>query len=149
MKTGKEIKIDNFDNYNVVFGSVNNKHPKAVYINMSAWADPIHETDCAINYNKVIKDTNKKLKQLLYNTFSLDKLTEFIKDRTILDLDIRESGIKYGKRSFISCEITLFIDSEIPVTSDIMKEKLNTITSVVIDNVFDDNEFFKFYRKKN
>ena len=40
MKNGKELKINNFKNYNVVFGSINNKHSKAVYINISAWAEP-------------------------------------------------------------------------------------------------------------
>jgi hypothetical protein len=38
MKNGK-IKTNSFRNYNVVFGS-NNNNSKAVYINISAWAEP-------------------------------------------------------------------------------------------------------------
>ena len=146
MKTGKEIKIDKFKNYKIVYGSVNNKHPKAVYINLSAWADPIQDED--INYGKVIRGINKKIKQTLYQSFSSDVQNGFMEERSIIDLDIRESGIRYGKRSFTSCEITLFLDIETPVTSELMKNKLNIITTLIIDNVFDNSEYFKFTRKK-
>jgi hypothetical protein len=146
MKTGKELRIYDFENYNVIFGSVNNKHPKAIYINISAWSDPTN--DKPIDYNKVIRDINKKIKQSLYNLFNSDKYNEFLKDRTIVDLDIRESGIKYGKRSFMNCEITLFIDSELQVNSEIMKTNLNTVTTLITNTIFEDNGYFKFYRKK-
>ena len=69
MKTGKEVKTSIFKDYNVVFGSVNNKNPKAVYVNLSAWAEPKHESD--INYSRVIRNINKKkeTKQLSYLNF--------------------------------------------------------------------------------
>jgi hypothetical protein len=146
MKTGKELKIDNFKNYNVVFGSVNNKHPKAIYINLSAWAEP--QSDDDINYSRIIKDINKKVKQSLYNYFDLDDEFEFLKDRTIVDLDIRESGIRYGKRSFMNCEITLFLHSEIPVNSDKMKPILDKVVMQVINSTFENNKVFRFYKKK-
>ena len=147
MKTGKELKIDNFKNYNIVFGSVNNKHPKAVYINISAWAEPQSEEN--VNYNRTIRDLHKKIKQSLYNCFIFDEYSDFMKDRTIVDLDIRESGIRFGKRSFMNCEITLFLNSEIPVNSELMKPRLDEVLKVVIDTTLDDNRSFKFYRKKN
>ena len=43
MKTGKELKLTNFKNYNVAFGCVNNKQPKAIYINISSWGDPQYD----------------------------------------------------------------------------------------------------------
>lgn len=146
MKTGKELKISKFKNYNVVFGSVNNKNSKAVYINISAWAEPLSDTD--INYNRVIKDLNKKLKQILFNHFDSRIATNFIKNNTIVDLDIRESGIKFGKRSFINCEVTLFLNSEIPVNSESMKFDLDEITHMLIKGVFENNKSFNFHRKK-
>ena len=146
MKTGKELKIDNFKNYNVVFGSVNNKHPKAIYINLSAWAEP--QSDDDINYSRIIKDINKKVKQSLYNYFDLDDEFEFLKDRTIVDLDIRNSGIRYGKRSFMSCEITLFLKSEIQIGSEKMKPILDNIMKTAILKTFEENEAFKFHKKK-
>lgn len=147
MKTGKEVKVTTFKNYNVVYGSVNNKHSKAVYINISAWAEPKDEDED--NYNRVIRDLNKKIKQSIYNLLNSDINSEFIKDRTITDLDIRESGIKFGKRSFTNCEITLFLKNEIPVNSEMMRPMLDNVVNMLLDNVFDDNKSFKFHRKKN
>jgi hypothetical protein len=147
MKTGKELKIDTFKNYNIVFGSVNNKHPKAVYINISAWAEPQSNED--VNYNRTIRDLHKKIKQSLYNSFISDSYSDFMKDRTIVDLDIRESGIRYGKRSFMNCEITLFLNTEIPVNSELMRPRLDEALKMVVESTLDSNKVFKFYKKKN
>ena len=146
MKTGKELKVNDFKNYNIVFGSVNNKHPKAVYINISSWAEPKH--DYKINYVRAIRDINKKAKQSLFNSFDSLVETEFKKDRTIVDLDIRESGIRYGKRSFMNCEITLFLGSEIPLNSDRMKMMLDDVLMLVINSTFENNKTFRFHKKK-
>ncbi len=147
MKTGKELKIDTFKNYSIVFGSVNNRHPKAVYINISAWAEPQSNED--VNYNRSIRDLHKKIKQSLYNCFISDSYSDFMKDRTIVDLDIRESGIRFGKRSFMNCEITLFLNTEIPVNSELMKPRLDEALKMVIESTLDSNKVFKFYKKKN
>lgn len=147
MKTGKELKIDTFKNYSIVFGSVNNRHPKAVYINISAWAEPQSNED--VNYNRIIRDLHKKIKQSLYNCFISDSYSDFMKDRTIVDLDIRESGIRFGKRSFMNCEITLFLNTEIPVNSELMKPRLDEALKMVIESTLDSNKVFKFYKKKN
>lgn len=147
MKTGKELKINSFKNYNVVFGSVNNKQPKAVYINLSSWVEPKDADD--VNYNRVIRDLNKKIKQVLFNRFTNIDDKEIIQERTIVDLDIRESGIRYGKRSFMSCELTFFLNTEIPVNSDDMIPRLTEIVKSLIDEVFDRNRNFSFNKKKN
>lgn len=147
MKTGKELKINKFKNYNIVLGSVNNRHPKAVYLNISAWSEPI--SDSETNYTRVIRDLNKKIKQSLFNLFDSELDTEVLKDRTIVDLDIRESGIKYGKRSFMNCELTLFLNSEIPINSEKMEPMLDSIINTVISETFEENKSFKFHKKKN
>lgn len=145
MKTGKQFKNNNHENYNVLYGCVDNKNPKSIYINISAWSDPLNSGD--VKYTRVIKDINKKVKQTLFNYLSVNK-TCFLKDSTIVDLDIRESGIKFGKRSFISCEITLFQLEEISINSDKIKIALSDLISMVIDKVFETDEYFKFYKKK-
>jgi hypothetical protein len=146
MKTGKELKINNFKDFNVVFGSINNKHPKAIYINISSWVEP--KENININYIREIKNINKKLKQTLFNYFESDKDSIFEKNNTIVDLDIRESGIKFGKRSFMNCEITLFLTTEIQANSDKMKDILQRLTPLIIDEVFKPNEIFNFNVKK-
>ncbi len=146
MKTGKELKIEKYKNYNIVFGSVNNKHSKAVYINISAWAEP---QQCEfISYNRTLKDINKNIKQSLFNYFSKYFNSDFNKDKTIVDLDIRESGIRYGKRSFMNCEITLFLNSEIPVNNEEMKYNLDKVINLVIESALNNCKVFKFYKKK-
>ncbi len=145
MKTGKEIKTNSFKEFNVVYGSVDNKNPKAVYINISSWLEPLSGED--INYNRAIRDMNKKLRQSLYS-LDQDNYLSFIKDRTIVDLDIRESGIRFGKRSFMNCEITLFSTIEIPVNDDEMKETLTSIIRHIINNVMRKNTYFSFNKKK-
>ena len=147
MKTGKELKINSYKNYNIVLGSVNNRHPKAVYLNISAWSEPTSESETG--YTRIIRDLNKKIKQSLFNLFDSDADTEFLKDRTIVDLDIRESGIRYGKRSFMNCELTLFLNSEIPINSDKMQPMLDSIINTVITQTFEQSKHFKFHKKKN
>jgi hypothetical protein len=146
MKTGKEVKTNISKDYNIIFGSVNNKKAKAVYINLSAWAEPKHETD--INYSRVIRNINKKVKQQLYYFLNDDKSSNFIKEKTIVDFDIRESGIRYGKRSFMSCDITLFSEIETPVNSEYMTNVLTDVSNYLIKNVFDNNDTFIFHKKK-
>ena len=146
MKTGKEVKTNISKDYNIIFGSVNNKKAKAVYINLSAWAEPKHETD--INYSRVIRNINKKVKQQLYYFLNDDKSSNFIKEKTIVDFDIRESGIRYGKRSFMSCDITLFSEIGTPVNSEYMTNVLTDVSNYLIKNVFDNNDTFIFHKKK-
>lgn len=146
MKTGKEIKNNTFKDYNVTFGSVDNKKAKSVYINISSWAQP-KENDDNINYSRSIKNLNKKIRQTVYNFLDSNE-TYFLKEQTIVDLDIRESGIKYGKRSFMSCELTLYSKTEIPINDDYMTNILQSISYSLIKDVFDSNNTFEFYRKK-
>lgn len=145
MKTGKEVKTNSFKDFNVVYGSVDNKNPKAVYINISSWLEPLNEGD--INYNRAIRNINKKLKQSLYS-FDSNEYCCFVKDRTIVDLDIRESGIRFGKRSFMNCEITLFSTIEIPVNDEGMIDTLLKTIKHIIDNVLRKNDYFSFNKRK-
>jgi hypothetical protein len=146
MKKGKELKIKTDKNYNVVYGSVNNKTPKALYINISAWAELKNDSD--VSYKRIIRDSDKKIRQIIYNSLNSDIATPFLKDRTIMDYDIRESGLKYGKRSFVGCEITIYMKYEIPVNSDFLKPIVSDLINTIIDLGFEDNKYFKFYKKK-
>lgn len=146
MKKGKELKISNFKSYNIVFGSVNNRCPKAMYINISTWADPKSNDD--LNYNRIIKDIDKRVRQTIYNTLDSNISSPFLKDRSIVDFDIRESGVRYGKRSFTNLEITLFQKYEIPVNSESLWPFIEEIIQTVIKDVFEKEKHFRFHKKK-
>lgn len=146
MKSGKQIRMETNKNYNITYGCVDNKNPKSVFINITAWVEPLSEDE--EDYNKIIKSLNKKIRQTIYNFLSDNNTTSFIKDKTIVDLDLRESGIKFGKRSFMSCEITLFQNEDNSINSDIVKKGLNLISNLVIDEIFENDEDFKYYKRK-
>ena len=146
MKKGKELKVEKFKNYNIVFGSVNNKNSKALYINISAWAQP--KIEDVTGYGRIIRDIDKKIRQSIYDKLSSNITTPFLKERTILDFDIKESGVKYGKRSFSNCEITLFMKYEMPVNSEGLKPMIDEFIVHIIKTVFETNRNFKFNKKK-
>lgn len=148
-KRGKELKFQISDDYNIVCGTVDSKDAKAVYVNISAWGEPT--SDKELNYGRVISRLAKCVKQSIYNYLKEEESHNFYCDRTIVDLDMRESGIKYGKRSFMNCEITIYQKSINDETGEpnegIDKEVFHGIIIEAIDclNQFD---YFDFYRKK-
>jgi hypothetical protein len=143
IKTGKQLMVETYKNYNIISGTVDNKNPKSLYLNISAWGDPINES--IENYANVINHINKKIKSELFN--KLDP-TLFQVNRTIVDFDMRESGIEYGKRSYMNCEITLFQNNSFKLQEKIIQENIDRILNDVINNVLNDNPYFKFYKKK-
>jgi hypothetical protein len=146
MKKGKELKLNLFKNYNVVYGSVNNKNPKALYINISTWAEPKNNED--VNYSRISKDIHKNIRQTIYNYLDRGSQSLFLKNNTIVDFDIRESGIKYGKKSFANCEVTIYIKQELPINSEHIKPVIQGLIEVLITSIFEYNNHFNFYKTK-
>lgn len=141
---GKEFKLELFDNFNVLIGTVDNKNPEAVYVKLSAWAEPT-DSDNDINYSSVIRKLDKAVRS---HTFKNININNFDNNLSIVDLDLRESGIVFNKRSFVSCELTLFQKGNHQVNSDFMTNELSKISKKLIDDVFNQNEHFKFHLKK-
>lgn len=145
MKKGKEIKMGKtYMNYKVISGTVDSKNPTSVYINISAWGEPTN--DEIDEYTTVISSLRKVVKSYIYDSLPLS----FNKLKTIVDLDMRESGVSYGKRSFMSCEITLYQNtrnSNILVGDD-LKKTMGSITDKLIKEVFDEYPHFKFHKNK-
>jgi len=104
MKLGKEIKLDLLDNYKTKIGTVNNKESKSLYINLCAWGE-LEELDDTLNYEYFLSNLRKKIKQKLNNNLDQDL---YYNNKYIVDLDMRTSGLSVEKRSFMSCEITLY-----------------------------------------
>jgi hypothetical protein len=146
MKKGKEIKLGKtYMNYKVISGTVDSKNPTSVYINISAWGEPTN--DNVDEYVSVISSLKKDVKAHVFANLPLT----FNKQRTIVDLDMRESGIAYGKRSYMSCEITLYQNhrSGKLLMADELKKSMVQITDNVIKEVFDKYPHFKFHKKKS
>jgi hypothetical protein len=144
MKLGKELKLDLLKNYKTKLGTVNNKESKSIYINLTAWGE-IKNHDENINYDFILNNLRKKIKQNLNNNIDKDF---FFNDRYIVDLDMRTSGFNPEKRSFMSCEITLFQKKGLPINQPNLMETSKNVIYNVVENCLDNNDYFTFYKTK-
>lgn len=143
-KIGKEITLDVDSSYKIKLGTVDNKNPKSIYINLSAWGEPLEITE-NINYDNVI---NKLRKQIKHNINSNIDINDFYNNKYIVDLDMRSSGISNDKRSFMSCEITLYQKNNIPVNKPQMINVATNIVKNVITDCLETQKHFTFYKTK-
>ncbi len=144
MKRGKEIKLDIDKNYKVKVGTVDNKNPKSIYINLSAWGE-LKEFNEDLNYDKVISLLRKNIKNNINKNINIDN---FHKDKYIVDLDMRSSGISKDKRSFMSCEVTLFQKNNIPINQYYIIRRITSIANNIINDCLEKQSHFKFYKTK-
>jgi len=144
MKLGKEIKFNLLKNYKTKIGTVNNKDSKSIYINITGWGE-INDHDLEINYESYLNNLRKKIKQNLNKKINKDI---FHIDRYIVDLDMRTSGFNKDKRSFMSCEITLYQKQFLPITQNIIFENSKDIISTIVDECLDKNIHFTFHKTK-
>ena len=49
------------------------------------------------------------------------------KERSIIDLDLRTSGLSYGKKSFLNLEVNLYTNQEIDFKSQEIRESVKII----------------------
>ena len=144
MKRGKEMKIETPYQYNVISGTVDNKNPKSVYIQISAWGKP--KEDGIEDYETIIKRKSKRVKRKLFEVLD-DK--RFYRTKSIVDFNMASSGINFGKKSFMSVEMTLFKrEPLLPINSNKMKPILEEVSNKIINDVFEKDENFRFYKKK-
>jgi hypothetical protein len=144
MKRGKEMKIETIHQYNVISGTVDNKNPKSIYIQISAWGKP--KGDMIDDYELIIKRKAKRIKRKLFEV--LDD-NNFYKSKSIVDFNMASSGVNFNKKSFMSVEMTLFKREPLsPINSEKMKPILEGISKKIINDVFETDETFKFYKKK-
>lgn len=142
-KKGKQLRIDNHTNYNMIYGTVNNTNPKSIYVSISSWAKPTINDE--INYKSVITKLQKKIKKHLF-----DKLEPELFDikRSIVVFDMRESGIRFNKKSYMNCEITLYQKKLFKLGDKVLQNNLNKISDTLIHNILNKSKYFKFFKKK-
>ena len=102
MKKGKTSKLNVFDNAKCFYGTVDSKELKSIYIVIQSWIEPRKEVN---NWDRVAGNLKRQIQHNLIEC--VDSLT-FHKN-SIVDLDLRTSGIQLNKRSFMNLEITLFV----------------------------------------
>ena len=144
MGRGKEIKIKTNYDYNVITGTVDNKTPKSIYIQISAWGEPKEYLEC--NYERILLNKSKRVKNKLFNLITDDL---FYKTKTIVDFNMASSGINPSKRSFMSVELTLFKKEPLlPINSKELIPIVEELSEKIILDVFQKDEHFVFYKTK-
>ncbi len=141
MKKGKFISIGVHNNVKIGYGTVDYKNLKTIYVQLNSWTQPSMDYH---DFDKLISRTRRQIKEEIYNLN-----TEFFKRESIVDLDIKTSGIKTNKRSFMDLEITLYVEKHFDVRSKEVKNIISNLSESVIDTILTDETLFNFFEKKN
>jgi hypothetical protein len=142
MKKGKTSKINNFESLKVNYGTVDSKNLKSIYINIQSWVNPKITSD---NWNRIVCNLSREIKHTVYNQIDRDLYEE----KTIVDLDLRTSGIVFGKKSFLNLEVNLYTLLELDFKSTKVRDSIKKLVHKINYENFQNNKFFDFTLTKN
>lgn len=137
MKKGKSVKLKLFQPIKSVYGTVDAKNLKSLYINIQSWVTPKIETE---NWNRVVCNLSREIKHSVFNSIN----TEIFQENSIVDLDLRTSGISTGKKSFFNLEVNLFTKSSHDFKSKELKDSIKSIVKSIYKNNIIENNYFSF-----
>ena len=137
MKKGKSVKLHLSDNLKTIYGTVDSKNFKSLYINIQSWVTPKIETD---NWHRVVCNLSRELKHTVF-----ENIDDYVfKKNSIIDLDLRTSGILPNKKSFFNLEINLFLEKELEFKSVEIKNSVKKIVRIINKTNIDTNQYFDF-----
>lgn len=143
MSRGKEILLQEDDRFLIKLGTIDSKDPKSVFLSISSWTKPKKEEE---NYERIVSNLRKKIKQRIFDDMDNSIFDPY---RTIVDLDLRSSGISVSKKSFMYCEVTMFQnENKLPLKSEPILNYFKNISNNLINDVFNENSIFEFNKKK-
>ena len=141
MKKGKSVKLNLYNPIKSTYGTVDSKNLKSVYINIQSWVTPKFEHD---NWNRVVCNLSREIKHSVYNSIT----TDIFQEKSIVDLDLRTSGISHGKKSFFNLEVNLYTNIELDFKSYEIKESIKKIIKNIFKNNIIENKYFDFSTSK-
>ena len=143
IKQGREVRTDISDVFRTSYGTVDVSTMKSVYLNLSSWVEPLYDND---NWGKEITKFKYNIDNLIHRELRETRL----KKKAIVDLDLRCSGMRKGKRSFMRCEVTMFTKNKNKpdIKSKELATSLNHITNMVINKTLIPTQGFVFHRTK-
>lgn len=142
MKKGKTSKLDLFQDAKCYYGSVDATELKSIYLVLQTWVKPTQERD---NWERVVGTISRNIKHKVLEIHN----KSMFKEHFIVDLDLRTSGIKVDKASFLNLEITFFTKENIEFKSDKLSNELNHILKEVHDNVLKKSKYFTIQYSKS
>ena len=137
MKKGKNVKMNLSNSFKSSYGTVDSKNLKSLYINIQSWVSPKQELE---NWNRVVGNLSRELKHTVFDSIN----TNLFSKNSIVDLDLRTSGIFSGKKSFFNLEINLYLDKELDFKSNEIKDSVKRIVRSIQKTNILDNQYFDF-----
>jgi hypothetical protein len=141
MKKGKSVKLNLFNPIKSMYGTVDSKNLKSVFINIQSWVTPKNEME---NWSRVVGNLNREIKHSILNS----NKSEIFLPKTIVDLDLRVSGISIGKKSFFNLEVNLFSNEQLDFKSEKIKFEIKQIIKSIYINNIEKNKYFTFSKSK-
>jgi len=141
MKKGKSVKLNLFNPIKSMYGTVDSKNLKSVFINIQSWVTPKNEME---NWSRVVGNLNREIKHSILNS----NKSEIFLPKTIVDLDLRVSGILIGKKSFFNLEVNLFSNEQLDFKSEKIKFEIKQIIKSIYINNIEKNKYFTFSKSK-
>ena len=142
MKKGKTSKLELFQDAKCYYGSVDATELKSIYLVLQTWVKPTQEKD---NWDRVVGTISRNIKHKVLEIYN----KSIFKEHCIVDLDLRTSGIKIDKASFLNLEITFFTKENFEFKSDELSNELNHILKEVHNNVLGKSKYFTIQYSKN
>jgi hypothetical protein len=142
MKKGKTSKLELFQDAKCYYGSVDATELKSIYLVLQTWVKPTQERD---NWERVVGTISRNVKHKVLEIYN----KSLFKEHFIVDLDLRTSGIKVDKASFLNLEITFFTKENIEFKSDKLSNELNHILNEVHNNVLNKSKYFTIQYAKS
>jgi hypothetical protein len=138
MKKGKNVKLNLYSPIKTTYGTVDSKDLKSIYINIQSWVTPKIEDG---NWRRIVNCLLRDIKISISD--SLDK--KIFNEKTIVDLDLRTSGIHYGKKSFLNLEMNLYTLEKLDFRDQKIKDCVKKTIRTIYKNDIITNEYFDFY----
>jgi hypothetical protein len=96
------------------------------------------------NWNRVVCNLSREIKHSVFNSIT----TDIFQEKSIVDLDLRTSGISHGKKSFFNLEVNLYTNIELDFKSYEIKESIKKIIKNIFKNNIIENKYFDFSTSK-
>jgi hypothetical protein len=96
------------------------------------------------NWNRVVSNLGREIKHSVFESIN----QKLFQEKSIVDLDLRTSGISHGKKSFFNLEINLYTNSELDFKSTEIKDSIKTIVKSIFRNNIQQNKYFEFSTSK-
>ena len=144
LKQGREVKTNISDVFRTSYGTVDITGLKSIFLNLSSWVEPLEDLD---KWENIINNFKTKVKKSIQHQLP----TTPFKTKTIVDLDLRASGIRKGKRSFMRCEVTLFLENNKKIKDLKSQQLINSVdnlTNDIVNKSFLKSKTFTFYKSK-